>query len=55
MRLVHNLAPRDMETLQDHRETMEAFPGFKLKALDIRDQYEQTVTELEKFQSGDQK
>lgn len=26
MKIVHNLAPRDMETLQDHRETMEAFP-----------------------------
>lgn len=49
MRLVHNLAPRDMETLQDHRETMEAFPDLKMKALDLRMQYEETVAELEKF------
>ena len=55
MHLVHNLAPRDMETLQDHRETMEAFPDLKLKALDIREQYEQAITDLEKFKSGDQK
>lgn len=51
MGLVHNLAPRDMETLQDHRETMEAFPELKLKALDLRMQYEETVVELETFSS----
>ena len=55
MRLVHNLAPRDMETLQDHRETMEAFPELKLKALDAREQYEEAIAELEKYLSGDQK
>lgn len=55
MRLVHNLAPRDMETLQDHRETMEAFPELKLKALDVREQYEEAVAELEKLTSGDSK
>lgn len=49
MRLVHNLAPRDMETLQDHRETMEAFPDLKLKALEYREQYEATVSELQKY------
>lgn len=49
MRLVHNLAPRDMETLQDHRETMEAFPDLKLKALEYREQYEETVSELQKY------
>lgn len=55
MRLVHNLAPRDMETLQDHREAMEAFPDLKLKALFLREQYEEAVAELEKFASGDVK
>lgn len=55
MRLVHNLAPRDMETLQDHREAMEAFPELKLKVLDIREQYEEVIAELEKFASGDEK
>ena len=49
MKLVHNLAPRDMETLQDHRDTMEAFPDLKLKALDLRVQYETAVAELRKY------
>lgn len=49
MSLVHNLAPRDMETLQDHRETMEAFPNLKLKALEYREQYEDAVSELQKY------
>jgi outer membrane protein TolC len=54
MRLVHNLAPRDLETLMDHRETMEAFPELKLKALEYREQYEEAVSELQKYQkSGD--
>ena len=52
MKLVHNLAPRDMETLQDHRETMEAFPDLKLKALELRGQYEETVAELTKLERG---
>lgn len=54
MKLVHNLAPRDMETLQDHRETMEAFPDLKLKALELRRTYEETVAELLKFERGSQ-
>lgn len=52
MKLVHNLAPRDMETLQDHREAMEAFPDLKLKALDLRLKYEETMAELAKFSEG---
>lgn len=51
MRLVHNIAPRDMESLQDHRETMEAFPGLKLKALELREQFETAVAELSSFKS----
>lgn len=51
MRLVHNLAPRDMETLQDHRETMEAFPELKMKALELRLQYEEAVAELQTYTS----
>lgn len=51
MNLVHNLAPRDMESIQEHREGMEAFPDLKLKALDLRMQFESTVAELAKFQS----
>ncbi len=49
MQIIHNLAPRDMETLQDHRETMEAFPDLKLRALDLRLEYEQAVSSLEKY------
>lgn len=50
MKIAHNLAPRDMETLQDHRETMEAFPELKLENLELREQYEEVVAELEKFE-----
>ncbi|MCB0348042.1 MAG: TolC family protein [Bdellovibrionales bacterium] len=48
-KIVNNLAPRDMETLQDQRETLEAFPELKLKALEVREQYEKAIMELEKF------
>jgi len=51
MRLVRNLAPRDMESLQEHREGMEEFPDLKLKALDLRLQYEATVAELSSLAS----
>ena len=51
MKLVHNLAPRDMETLQDHRETMEALPELKMKALSYRLEYEQAISNLEKYVS----
>lgn len=49
MKIVHNLAPTDMETLQDHRETMEALPDLKMKALDLRMEYERSVADLEKY------
>ena len=52
MKAVHNLAPRDMETLQDHRETREAFPELQMKALELRLLYEETVTEIEKYLPG---
>ncbi|MBC7429544.1 MAG: TolC family protein [Bacteriovorax sp.] len=52
MKIVRNLAPRDMETIQDHRETMEAFPELKMTELDLRMQYEETIAELEKFVSN---
>ncbi|MBS1963241.1 MAG: TolC family protein [Bdellovibrionales bacterium] len=53
MNLVHNIVPRDMESLQDHRETMEAFPDLKLKALDLRLEFETAVSELEKYTSSE--
>ncbi len=52
MKLVHNVAPRDMETIQDHRETMEAFPDLKLKTLELRLDYELAVSNLEKYACG---
>jgi outer membrane protein TolC len=55
VRLVHNIAQRDMETLQDHRETMEALPELKLRVLELRTKYEETIAELEKYSSGEKK
>ncbi len=55
LRLVHNLAPRDLEILQDHRETMELIPDLKLKALEIRGQYEAVVADLKKYESRSEK
>ncbi len=49
MKIIHNIAPRDMETIQDHRETMEAFPNLRLIELELRMQYEEAVSELEKY------
>jgi outer membrane protein TolC len=49
MKLVHNIAPRDMESLQDHRETMEALPELELKLLDLRLQFEKAISELQKY------
>ncbi|MEQ1666755.1 MAG: TolC family protein, partial [Bdellovibrionales bacterium] len=49
MKLVHNIAPRDMESLQDHRETMEALPELELKLLELRLQFEQAISELQKY------
>lgn len=51
MKIVHNIVPRDMESLQDHRATMDVFPDLKLEALELRIQYEQTVAKLERFLS----
>jgi outer membrane protein TolC len=49
MQLVQNIAPRDMESLQDHRETMEAYNDLQLKVLELRLSYEKSLTELEKW------
>lgn len=51
MKLTHNLTPRDMETIQDHRETMEAFPDLKMKALELRFEYEKSIADLEKYKA----
>ncbi len=49
VKLVHNVAARDMETIHDRRETMEAFPDLKLKSLDLRMEYEQVIANLDKY------
>ena len=49
MQLVQNIVPRDMESLQDHRETMEALSDLELKALELRLAYEKSISELEKW------
>lgn len=51
MKIARNVSPRDMETLQDKRDTMEAFPDLEMKALDLRLQYEEAIAKLEKFVS----
>ncbi len=51
LKLVQNIVPRDMETLQDHRETSEAYPDLKMKALNFRIEYEKSVADLEKYTS----
>ncbi len=51
MHLIRNIAPRDMESLQDHRDSMEAFPVLKLKALELRVQFEAAIAELASFTS----
>lgn len=52
MKIVHNLAPRDMETLADHRETMETFPNLKMSELELRKKYEEAVAELGQYISN---
>lgn len=52
MKIVLNLAPRDMDTIQDHRETMEALPELKRRELDLRMQYEEAIIELERYKAN---
>jgi outer membrane protein TolC len=47
---IRNLAPRDLSTLQEYRETKESFPDLKFEALRIRTKYEETLFELLKYE-----
>ncbi len=49
VRLTHGISLRDMESLQNHRETMEALPELQMKALDLRLEFERSVAEFEKI------
>lgn len=54
MQIVQNIVPRDMESLQDHRETMEVMSDLQLKALELRLAYEKSVSDLERWKpTGD--
>ena len=53
MALIHNIAPRDMESLQDHRETMELVPDLKKKRVDLIAQYEKIVSQLALYSTED--
>lgn len=50
--VIRNLAPRDIPTLQEYRETTENFPDLKLEALTVRTKYEETLSEILKYQRG---
>lgn len=49
LRQMQNIALRDLESLQNHRETMEALPDLKIRLLDLRLEYEQALMELKKY------
>lgn len=47
--MLHNLDYRDMDTLKDHREIMEAVPELKMQAFNLRLKYEKTIAEIESY------
>ena len=49
MKVMNNLAPRDMQTLEAHLATMNALPELKMKSLELRMQYEEAVAGLNKY------
>lgn len=50
--LVHSISLRDMAALQDHRESLEAPIDIKLKVLDYRQNFEDSIFELRKVEAG---
>jgi len=49
LKRIRNIAPRDLETLQDYRKTHEAFPDLKIKALEIRVDLERAIAKLKQY------
>jgi outer membrane protein TolC len=49
MKLAHSVAPTDMESLNEHRESMQSYVELQLAALNLRIDYEKAVSELESF------
>lgn len=52
VRIIRTLAARDMETIENRRETMEVLPELKMLEIDLRMQYEESISELEMFISN---
>lgn len=50
IKVAHNLAPRDLESLREHLATILSFPDLKLEILALRMQYEASVAELLKYE-----
>lgn len=52
MKIVNNIAPRDINSLNDHRETMEAMVNLKLETLSLRSSYEKIVSVFLLYSAG---
>jgi outer membrane protein TolC len=48
-KLIHQISPRDMESLQDHRMALEAGPELKQKRLNLWLEYQDLTAELQKL------
>ena len=47
LKIAHSITPTDMESLNEHRESMESYVDLRLAALNVRVDYEKAVTDLE--------
>ncbi len=55
MKVAHSVAPTDMESLTEHRESMEQYLDLQLAALNLHVDYEKAISELEALSfKGDQ-
>lgn len=52
LKISHSLAPTDMESLTEHRESMESEVNLRLKALEIRSNYEKSFADYEALVGG---
>lgn len=52
MKLAHSASPTDMESLNEHRESMQSYVELKLAALNLRVDYEKAISELEALEGG---
>jgi cobalt-zinc-cadmium efflux system outer membrane protein len=54
MKIAHGLVPSDMESLNEHRDSMESVIKLKLAALNVRIDFEKTVAKLESLLAGNE-